>query len=289
MRPVSDRERAHLRGFVKAVIDDWRRIEYDQQGNILCWEINNPDGSQYGDSYIYENGRLTSIASRKWDGTTVEKHYSYDSGGRLLEIADTRGEITTFDYQKDGGKSEARLLKGANEEAGAKAIGIDLVFADVDGTELLDYSFGGNTRSFKTLYNDQDQPTETQAYDAAGDLLGRVLRTFDQHGRVTDVREITDNPMSMFPAKELSEMIAGSGISIAEIRTEMSKHMKAFGNEKTKSYRYDAQGHIVKADIDITLGTFTRTYAYNKQSDVVEEKHRSSQGHQSTRRSSVQR
>jgi len=75
----------------------------------------------------------------------------------------------------------------------------------------------------------------------------------------------------MFPAKELSEMIAGSGISIAEIRTEMSKHMKAFGNEKTKSYRYDAQGHVVKAAIDGMLGIFTRTYTYNEHGDVVEE------------------
>jgi len=271
MNRISERERAHLRGPVKIVVDDSHQTEYDRQGNILRWQINHADGSQYGDSYSYDDGRMTSIVSRKWDGTTVEKCYSYDEVGRLLKISDTCGEITTFDYDKDRLKTETRVLNNSNERATARAIGMDLVFADIDGTALLDYSFGGNIRTVKTIYNDQDQPTETQAYDAAGDLLGRVLRTFDEQGRVTGVREITDNPMSMFPAKELCEMIARSGISPEEIRAEMRKHMKVFGSEKSKSYRYDAQGHIGKAAIEGMLGTFTRTYTYNEQGDVVEE------------------
>src|SRR5215831_3340854 len=143
MHRLSDRERAHLRGPVKVVVDNFHQTEYDRQGNILCWQMNNPDGSQYGDSYTYEDDRLISIVSRKGDGNTVEKHYSYDEGGRLLKISDTRGETITFDYDKNGGKAETRVLKNANEEAGATAIGMDVVFADVDGTALLDYSFGG--------------------------------------------------------------------------------------------------------------------------------------------------
>ena len=47
--------------------------------------------------------------------------------------------------------------------------------------------------------------------------------------------------------------------------------MKVFGSEKSKSYRYDAQGHIAKAAIEGMLGTFARTYTYNEQGDVVEE------------------
>jgi hypothetical protein len=73
----------------------------------------------------------------------------------------------------------------------------------VDGTTLIDDRFGSNAKSFKTIYNNQDQPTETQAYDAAGALLGRFVRTFDEKERITDVRVITDSLMSMFPAKEL--------------------------------------------------------------------------------------
>src|SRR5690348_10987220 len=196
MDRISYRDRVHLRCPVKIVVDGSHLTEYDRQGNILCWQINNPDGSQYGGSYTYDDDRLTSIVSRKWDGSTVQKHYSYDEAGRLLKISDTGGETITFDYGKDGHKTETRVLKNTNERPRARAIGIDLVFSDVDGTELLDYSFGGNASCFKTIYNDHDQPTETQAYDAAGALLGRVLRTFDEQGRVTDVREITDNPMS---------------------------------------------------------------------------------------------
>src|SRR5689334_1463506 len=75
MDRISDRDRAHLRGPVKIVVDGLHLTEYDRQGNILCWQINNPDGSQYGDSYTYEDDRVTSIVSRKWDGSTVQKHY----------------------------------------------------------------------------------------------------------------------------------------------------------------------------------------------------------------------
>ena len=230
-----------------------------------------PDGSEYGDTYIYDdNGRLLSIVSAG-DGSTFEKIYSYDETGRLVKIANSRGELTTFDFGEQGQKTETRVVKNADERKTPKAIGIDLVFADIDGSALMDFSFGGNARSFKTIYNDQDQPTETQAYDAAGTLLGRFVRAFDEKGRITDVREIADNPMSMFPANEIAQMIAQSGVSPDAVRAEMSKTMEVLGSESGKSYRYDANGYITKATVHGMVGTFIRTYIYNEHGDVTEE------------------
>ena len=37
MDRVSDRERAHLRGAVKTVVDGSTKTEYDRLGNILSW------------------------------------------------------------------------------------------------------------------------------------------------------------------------------------------------------------------------------------------------------------
>jgi YD repeat-containing protein len=268
----SDRERAHLRGPVKTVVDEHATTRYDPGGNVLSRRFKNPDGTEYGDTYTYDdNGQPLIVASHAWDGSTFEKVYSYDEAGRLLKITDARGETTTFEYDEDGHKIETCVLKKADGRAGAKATGIDLMFADTLST-FLDLHFGGNASRFKTIYNHLDRPTETQAYDAGGTLLGRVLRTFDEQGRVTDVREITEDPLSMFPAKEIAQMIARSGTSLDEVRAELSKAMKFFGGESGKSFRYDANGRVEKAIISGTLpGTFTRTYVYNEHGDVVEE------------------
>ena len=272
MDRISDRERAHLRGEVKTVVDGSAKTEYDRLGNILSWRMKQADGNEYGDSYTYDaRGGLLSIVSHVWDGSTSEKSYSYDETGRLVKIADTRGELTTFDYDHQGHKTETRVVKNADERKIPKAIGIDVMFADIDGTALMDFSFGGNASSFKTIYNAQDQPTETQAYDAAGTMLGRFVRTFDEKGRMTDVREITDCPMSMFPANEIAQMIARAGISADEMKAEMRKAMEVFGTESGKSYRYDANGYITKATVDGMIGTFIRTSIYNEHGDVTEE------------------
>ena len=129
--------------------------------------------------------------------------------------------------------------------------------------------------SFETIYNDQDEPTETQAYDAAGTFLGRFVRTFDEKGRITGIREITDNPMSMFPANEMTQMIARSGISPDVVRAEMSKAMEVLGSESRKSYRYDANGYITQATVDGMMGTFIRTYIYNEHSAAPFQNHTS--------------
>lgn len=218
MNHVSDRERARLRGSVKAVVDESSKTEYDRNGNFLSWCFKREDGTEYGDSYAYdERGYLLSVVSSAWDGSRSEKTFSYDDVGRLAKIVDSRGELTVFAFDKEGKKTEVRSIQKKDERMTAAAIGIDVLFADIDGTATLGHSFGGNARIFKTIYNGQDQPAETQAFDAAGELLGRVLRTFDEKGRITNVREIRESPMSMFPAEQIARMIAAqSGVSQEE-------------------------------------------------------------------------
>src|SRR5271166_1588868 len=94
MDRVSDRERAQLRGLVKTVVDGQTRTEFDRDGKLLSVSRRNPDGSEYGDSYTYDDqGRLHLIVSRDWDGRPHEKIYSYGETGWLLKITDSRGEL----------------------------------------------------------------------------------------------------------------------------------------------------------------------------------------------------
>lgn len=270
--PVTDRERAQLRGLVKAVVEGESRTEYDAAGNCLSWRFTSPDGSESGASHTYDpDGRLLTTTSYESSRKTVEKSYSYDDKGRLLTITSSDGERTTFAFDKQGQKTETRVVTKRDERAGAAATGIDVMFADIDGSAMLDFRFR-DASSFKTIYNDQDQPTETQAYAADGHSLGRVIRTFDDKGRIIGVREIIDDPMSQFPAKALEGMTAQTGVSLDELRAEMAKTFGALQSESGKTYSYDSDGRIEKVILNIgLLGTFTRTYVYNDHGDVIEE------------------
>lgn len=274
---VSDRERAQLRGPVKSIVQAYSRTEgkretdYDLQGNCLSWRMKDPDGREYGDIYNYDDqGRVRSVVSHAWDGSTTEKVYSYDDGGRLLNIVDSSGERTVFEFDKQGHKIEARIPKKTDERATAVAIGREVMFADIDGSAMLDFRFR-DASSFRTIYSDQDQPTETQAYVADGHLLGRVLRTYDDKGRITGVKEFIDDPMSQFPAKALEGMTVQTGISQEELRAQLAKSFSALQSESGKTYSYDSDGRIHKVILNTgMIGSFSRTYVYNDHGDVIE-------------------
>lgn len=269
----SDRERARLRGPVRTVADENTRTEYEQNGNLLSWRTKSPDGGEYSDTYAYgPHGHIQSILSRHPDGTTTERVYSYDDTGRLLSILDSRGERATFDYDKQGHKTETRVVKKTAEGVGATAIGIDVMFADTDGSATSDFYFGASACTFKTTYNAQDRPNETHAYDADGHLLGRVVRAFDDQGRITGVEQITDDPMSRFPSKERDAMLAQSGASPDEMRVQLKKAFGAVFGGSGRSFGYDSNGRIETATVNQgMLGTFTRTYTYNDYGDVTGE------------------
>ena len=269
---MNDRDRAKLRGLVKSVVEEHTTTEYDPAGNLLSWRTKDPTGREYGDTYSYDDhGRVRWILSRRWDGSTAEKVYSYDESGRPLGIVDSDGERTTFEFDKQGHKTETRRVKKTGRQPEAAAIGMDLVLADIDGTATLDFRFR-QAGSFKTIYNDQHQPTETQAYAGDGHLLGRVVRTFDDKGRITGVNEIIDDPMSQFPAKALKEMIAEAPIPLDELRAALAKSFNSLQAESGKTYSYDSDGRIEKAVLNTgMLGTFARFYTYNDHGDVIEE------------------
>jgi len=272
---VSDRERAQLRGLVKTVVEgEWRK-EYDLQGNLLSWRYKNPDGSDYGDSYTYDaSGRLLMMVSRASDGTAIQKVHQYDDKGRLLTTTSSDGEHTTLEYDTAGHKTETRVLKETTEREQAAAVGIDLAFADTDGSLLFGFSFRGSASSFKTIYNERDQPMETKAYDADGRLLGRLIRTFDDEGRINGTKEVIDDPLSRFPEKQLNEIIgqatAQSGVTHDEVRSQLSKQFAMIHGGSDKTYAYDSDGLISKVTFNTgMLGTTTRTYAYNDHGDVI--------------------
>lgn len=100
---------------------------------------------------------------------------------------------------------------------------MELMFTDVEGDPAIIFCATRKPSRIKTIYNEHDQPTETQALDADGLLLSRILRTHDEMGRIRDIRTINDDPTSQFSEKQMADMIAQPGVSLGEMRTQIEK------------------------------------------------------------------
>lgn len=275
---MSDRDKAGLRGPVRTVSVGSTKSEYDPGGRLITtrW-LSNPDSkaSEMIETWSYDSsGRLLTDTVRTASGALTEKAYSYDDKGRLLRIVEGSGDHTSFRYDEEGGKAEIReLMHKADDQEGAKATGVDLIFADAEGT--LGYGLDGirNASRMRTIYNERDQPTETHAFDADGHLLSRIARTYDEKHRITGLQVINEDPGSLFPAKQMAEVAAQSGVPLDEIKAQMKKAMSAMMGESARYFTYDAQGRRTKIVLrNPPLGEVSRTCSYNDQGDVVEER-----------------
>jgi len=274
---LSNRETAGLRGRVKTCVEGPVKTEYDPAGRIISrrWSTD-VEGTESIDTWTYDgSGRLLRATSRNRDGSSAEQVYSYDENGRLLSIIEGSGNRTNFQYDEQGRKTEIRNLAEKPAEAReAVAVGLETVFADVEGNSGFGPDSAGNASSIKTTYNDRDQPRETQAYDSDGHLLSRLVRTYDGKGRISDMKTIIEDPTSLFPAKAQARMITESGLPPDEMRAQLKKVLSALIGDSRKSYTYDSHGHITEAVLNYGLfrGNVSRTYTYNDHGDVAEER-----------------
>jgi hypothetical protein len=165
------------------------------------------------------------------------------------------------------------LMPKADDQEGAMATDVDVIFADAEGT--LGYGLDGikNASRIRTIYNERDQPTETHTFDADGRLLSRIARTYDEKHRITGLQVTIEDTGCLFSAKQIAEMAAQSGVPQDEIKAQMKKAMSAMMRESARYFTYDAQGRRTKIVLRNTpLGEVSRTCSYNDQGDVVEER-----------------
>lgn len=275
-RPTRDRERAGLRGPVRAVSEDSSKSEYDPAGRLLSerWLANPDSGSPNSISTrtrtFDDSGRLLTDAVRVGVASPLEKVYVYDAKGRLLGIEGS-GDRTSFQYDAQGGKTEIRDVLQQTDDREVAATDIDVLFADITGELELAYAGAWNASRIKTIYDEHDEPAETQALDVDGTILTRMIRTYDEQQRIIAIRTIVEDPISQVRGKDMADMIARSGISLDALRSQIRKAFGAMIGESGRTYTYDAQGRRAKIVLHGALYNATRSYVYNYQGDVVEE------------------
>lgn len=277
LSPTPDREWAGLRGPVRIVSEGSSKTEYDPAGRLLSerWLANpnseSPDSVSLRTRTFDGSGRLLTDVVRIGVADPIEKVYVYNARGRLLRIEGS-GDHTSFQYDERDRKTEIRDISTRSDDREGVATGIDVMFADSTGDLQLTYGGIRNASRIKTVYDDHDQPAETQSLDADGHILTRMIRTYDEQQRIVNIRTIVEDPISQFRGKDMADMIARSGVSLDEIRSQMKKVLGAMMGESGRTYTYDSQGRRTKIVLHQgALGDATRTYVYNDHGDVVEE------------------
>ena len=241
---MSDRGKTELRGPVKkSVTEDTFSLPsgdriytttttYSLDGKILEEHRRDGDDSDWVVIYTYGGeGRLIKMTSGKANsGPTSEAHYSYDDKGRLIGVSSDNGNPARLEYDDQGRKSVI-------ETYDSKPLPPNTAYAGHwEGTDLgFPPSPGG---AFTTHYNENGIATGAELHDASGELLGRIVRNFDERGRIVSEQQTADAPSAALPDDLTSNL-----------NPEQLKSMMALIggiHNATISYSYDEKGRVTE-------------------------------------------
>jgi YD repeat-containing protein len=279
--PPSDRVRSGMRGPVKICVQQttyptvtasdgtqipertqWTQTEYDQEGHLVSTRNRNSDDSVYMVRNTYASGKLLKTTSGKVGEPPAVTAYAYDDPGRITSITDPGAPDNpiTFRYDEHGRKTKVQISRAEDYRANVGVAGSPFEAAD-RGPNLP----GGGTTI--TTYDENDRPTQAQVRDAQGAELSRTLRVYDEQGRVTEEKQILDDPLNLIPADMRAKILAESGASGAELREQLTKFLGGHEGPSSVAYSYDAQNRVKETRRRIFNRDETIETTYNEQGD----------------------
>jgi hypothetical protein len=287
---MSDREQHGLRGQVKSCVQESTfsgatdaegkatpevhsayTTEYDAAGRTRSTRSENSDGSQWVTRHSYDpSGRLLKIASGIEGQATADAIYSYDHSGKLQDISDSNrpDDPVTFRYDDRGRKTKIEISRPADYRSGIAEAGSPFETAD----RAPNLPGGG---SATTIYDEHDRATEVQVRDASGEVVSRVVRTYDAQGHVLEEKQILDNPETIFPAETRAQILEQSGLSPdelqQELRSQLTKLMAGQSGPQSVSYGYDSHGRLSHTNRRIFNMHQELETTYNEHGDVESE------------------
>jgi YD repeat-containing protein len=244
---MSDRETAGLRGPVKVCVEE---------------SVGSP-GSKSSREYTLD-GKLLTIRYDYADGPESIFTYTYDDAGRSLSITNNRNsDRTDFRYDEHGGVTEIltfdpKTIEG-NRNAATTASAWD---APRSGMGV---PMGGTA----TIVHDENRkPVELQVRGADGDVVARVVRSYNADGRISEERPTLENPAALFLERISPEERAQlSPVHVKAMNKAMATMSRGRG-ESGKVYSYDAQGRVTHLRETNFAFEKTTTILYNHHGDV---------------------
>jgi len=279
---MSDREKVGLRGPVQQCAEERTTPafenfpgtsyvsinKYSPEGKLLQTSIGNSveTAQESSTTYTYDSaGHLLKKTTTNSGSPVSESNYQYDQRGRIISITGDPLGTSTFEYDDNGRKT--RIVSSPSKPLIPD--GTSYIFPMPEAEDpYLPIPTGGRA---KILFNEQDQPVEWQVSDANGNLLNRLIRTYDENGRVADIRYAVENFVLSVPAEAQQQLMAEPGAA-----EEMTKQFTKLLGEKRDlirtTYTYDADGRLTEkhAHMGRSMEVITKT-AYNDRSDKSEE------------------
>jgi YD repeat-containing protein len=282
---ISDREKAGLRGPVRECTEERTTpafaghpetkysstSEYDTEGRVIKTIVSGQDGSKWISSHIYDvHGQLVKTTSGNADATMVETTYRYDEKGRLSGYASPGAmgsETTRFEYDERGRKTRVVI---SDEPASARGpYGATSFAYSAEGADL--YYPAPKGGSVRTLYDENDRPIETQVYVAEGQMLQRLVQSYDAGGRPSETKILLGDPLAMLPAEFKTQVLNEPG-GAEEMQRHIAELFGVQGQMFKTSYVYDPEGRLTEKRIHIGYNEETVTsFAYDGNGNKIRE------------------
>jgi len=272
--PMSDRDKAGLRGPVQAYVEESlynefsssTTTEYRRDGNLLSQRSVYHDGSEWLQTWTYDTtGRLTNYAFGKSGDKPGETTYEYDDSGRLLTIKNAdSGEKTRFQYDERGRKISIKTFNpDKSDDTRAVGIGVSALAAAESGYGV---PRGGR---LTTLFDENDRPSELQVHDANGSLVSRVVMIHGAGGQLLEEKSTMENPALLLFGNhpEMQQQLNPSQLAaFNKGMTTLLRGQGLFG----KQYSYDSANRIREVHTKTFAVDQTITTAYNEEGDISE-------------------
>jgi YD repeat-containing protein len=225
--------------------------------------------SVYSITYAYDlAGRLITMSSANGDTPASETSYTYDDKGRLLGITSGPGESSVFSYDNRGIRT--RITKSKISAALASSGSAYSFPVPEEEDPFLPVPAGGQ---IKTVFNEDDRPVEWQVLDANGNVTNRLIRSYDEQGRVSESSFIMENLATNLPIDLQEKLMAEPGAA-EELAKETTRLLGSKQEFMRMTYQYDAEGRPVERRMYVgsTFMQMVTKTTYNDHSDKIEER-----------------
>jgi YD repeat-containing protein len=279
---MSDREKDGLRGPVELYTEAHTfpavdnipartytiTTKFSLEGRILqSTNINASEAGpqEFSTTYTYDDaGRLLKKTSAGPGSPSSETKYSYDEKGRIISITGDPLGVSSFEYDDNGRKT--RIMSAPSKPLVPE--GTQYMFTiPEDEDSYLPIPTGGHA---KILFNEQGQPVEWQVSDANGNLVNKLIRNYDENGRLAELRYTIESFLYLLPAEAQQELMADPGAA-EEMAAQLTKILGEQRNFTRITYACDADGRLKHHYTGYSMEGTTKI-TYNDHSDKLEER-----------------
>jgi hypothetical protein len=139
----------------------------------------------------------------------------------------------------------------------------------IEGGDLYNPVPQGGT--VKTFYNESDRPAETQVYSAEGQMMQRLVQSFDAAGRPTETKVVLGDIAAMLPAETKAQLLNEPGAG-EEMQRQVAELFGPQGEMFKMSYVYDTDGRLTEKRSHMGYNEETVTsYVYDSNGNKIRE------------------